>query len=89
MYTMYTMNTYTIYRLLYNYAQHTEEGRPTVRDVRAEAWFFIYAMFSSEIFSHTWFSFMQFFLKDFFPHVFCDRDIILNLFYSQKGGMLL
>ena len=34
-------------------------------------------------------SFMQFFLKDFLPHVFCDRDIILNLSYLQKGGMLL
>ena len=35
---VHTMNTYLIYWLLYNYAQHTEEGRPTVRDVRAEAW---------------------------------------------------
>ena len=52
---VHTMNTYLIYWLLYNYAQHTEEGRPTVRDVRAEAWFFIYAMFSSKIFSHSCF----------------------------------
>ena len=75
---VHTMNTYMIYRLLYNYAQHTEEGRPTVRDVRAEAWFFIYAMFSSKIFSHTWF-----FIYAIFPQRFSPTRVLWSWYHTQ------